>query len=208
MKAMKERKLDVRRIVVFVVLLLAATTLAAAGEKSPHEVVERLHETLLQAMTDAEQLGYDGRYDLIRPIVEESFDFNTIARVVTGRYWKDIGDDQRDEFKNVFRQLSTATYAINFAGFSGERFETITTEELRSGFVVKTALIKSDGEKIPFNYLLRGNDNEWFIVNVIAQGVSDLSLKRADYTAVIKSEGFDSLVNRLNDKIAAMEQGL
>ena len=196
-----------KSIVILLALLLAATTLAAAGEKSPHEVVERLHETLLQAMTEAEQLGYDGRYDLISPIVEESFDFNTIARVVTGRYWNDIEDDQRDKFKNVFKQLSTATYANNFSDFSGERFETITTEERRGGFVVKTALVKSDGEKISFNYLLRGNDNEWFIVNVIAQGVSDLSLKRADYTAVIKSEGFDSLVNRLNDKIAAMKHG-
>ena len=196
-----------KSIVILLALLLAATTLAAAGEKSPHEVVERLHETLLQAMTEAEQLGYDGRYDLISPIVEESFDFNTIARVVTGRYWNDIEDDQRDKFKNVFKQLSTATYANNFSDFSGERFETITTEERRGGFVVKTALVKSDGEKISFNYLLRGNANEWFIVNVIAQGVSDLSLKRADYTAVIKSEGFDSLVNRLNDKIAAMKHG-
>ncbi|MCZ6893424.1 MAG: ABC transporter substrate-binding protein, partial [Gammaproteobacteria bacterium] len=53
----------------------------------------------------------------------------------------------------------------------------------------------------------RGNDNKWLIVNVIAQGISDLSLKRADYTAVIKKEGFDSLVNRLNDKITAMLRG-
>lgn len=158
-------------------------------------------------MTGADQLGYDGRYDLISPIVEASFDFNTIARIVTGRYWADIADDQRDRFKTLFKELSTATYASNFSEFSGERFETITTEERRGGFVVKTALVKSDGEKIPFNYLLRGNDKAWFIVNVIAQGVSDLSLKRADYTAVIKSEGFDSLMNRLNDKIAAMEPG-
>ena len=43
-------------------------------------------------------------------------------------------------------------------------------------------------------------------MNVVAQGVSDLSLKRADYTAVIKSEGFDSLINRLEKKIAEMSK--
>ena len=197
----------VKNILFFVVLFGAVITSALADDKTPHEVVERLHETLLQAMSEADQLGYEGRYDLIDPVVSESFDFNTIARIVTGRYWKEIKDAQRDSFKDVFTKLSTATYAHNFSGFSGERFETITTEESRGGFIVKTALVKSDGEKIPFNYLLRGNDNEWFIVNVIAQGVSDLSLKRADYTAVIKNEGFDSLVNRLNDKLTAMEHG-
>ena len=197
----------VKNILIFVVLFGAVITSALAGDKTPHEVVERLHETLLQAMTEADHLGYEGRYDLIGPVVLESFDFNTIARIVTGRYWKEVKDAQRDSFKDVFTKLSTATYAHNFSGFSGERFETITTEESRAGFIVKTALVKSDGEKIPFNYLLRGNDNEWFIVNVIAQGVSDLSLKRADYTAVIKNEGFDSLLNRLNDKLAAMAHG-
>ena len=81
------------------------------------------------------------------------------------------------------------------------------TEKSRRGVIVKTTLVKADGEKIPLTYLLRGSDNKWLIVNVIAQGISDLSLKRADYTAVIKKEGFESLVNRLNDKITAMLRG-
>jgi hypothetical protein len=32
--------------------------------------------------------------------------------------------------------------------------------------------------------------------------VSDLSLKHADYTAVIKNEGYPALLARLNDKIS------
>jgi phospholipid transport system substrate-binding protein len=207
MDARKERKPSMKGIAVYLVLLFAAAEPAAGAGSAPQAVVERLHKTLLQAMTEADRLGYEGRYDLIRPIVQDSFDFNTIARIVTGRYWKEIPDDQREKFKDVFSQLSTATYASNFSEYSGERFETIDTEEQGGGYVIKTALVKSDGEKIPFNYLLRGSDNEWLIVNVVAQGVSDLSLKRADYTAVIKNEGFDSLVNRLNDKIASMKRG-
>ena len=60
---------------------------------------------------------------------------------------------------------------------------------------------------MPLNYLLRQTNGQWRIMNVVAQGVSDLSLKRADYTAVIKTEGFDSLINRLEKKIAEMSQG-
>ena len=196
----------IRKLICVALIALSGMTLAAE-EQAPRAVVERLHETLLEAMTRAEQLGYEGRFNLIRPVIDDSFDINTIARIVTGRYWKDTDPAQRDSFKNVFRKLSAATYATNFSGFSGERFETILTEKSRRGVIVKTALIKADGEKIPLTYLLRGNDNKWLIVNVIAQGISDLSLKRADYTAVIKKEGFDSLLSRLNDKITAMLRG-
>ncbi len=210
MNSLDERPLiemnRIRKLVCTALIALSGMTLAA-DEETPRAVVERLHETLLEAMTRAEQLGYDGRFDLISPVVADSFDFNTIARIVTGRYWNDTDRAQRDSFKSVFRKLSAATYASNFSEFSGEHFETIMTKKSRGGFIVKTALVKADGEKIPLNYLLRGNDTKWLIVNVIAQGISDLSLKRADYTAVIKREGFDSLVNRLNDKITAMLRG-
>ncbi len=70
--------------------------------------------------------------------------------------------------------------------------------------IVRTELVKEDGERIPLNYMLRKSNGEWRIVNVVAQGVSDLSLKRAEYTAVIDSEGFDSLVTRLRGKVDEM----
>ncbi|MDH3928703.1 MAG: ABC transporter substrate-binding protein, partial [Deltaproteobacteria bacterium] len=35
----------------------------------------------------------------------------------------------------------------------------------------------------------------------IAEGVSDLSLKRADYTSYLKKNGFDALLKKLNEKI-------
>lgn len=210
MNSLDERTLiemnRIRNIIWIALITLPGMTLAAE-EQAPRAVVERLHKTLLEAMTRAEQLGYEGRFDLISPVIEDSFDFNTIARIVTGRYWKDTDLAQRDSFKNVFRKLSAATYASNFSGFSGEHFETIMTEKSRGGIIVKTALVKADGGKISLNYLLRGNDKKWLIVNVIAQGISDLSLKRSDYTALIEKEGFDSLVNRLNDKIDAMLRG-
>ena len=98
--------------------------------------------------------------------------------------------------------MSAATYASNFDGFSGEVFETVSTETKRGNLVVKTVIVTGDGERVPLDYVLRQSDGVWRIVNVIAEGVSDLSLKRAEYTAVIKSEGFDSLVSRLDGKIA------
>jgi phospholipid transport system substrate-binding protein len=51
------------------------------------------------------------------------------------------------------------------------------------------------------DYLLHRPGNQWLIVNVIAQGVSDLALKRADYSAFLKSKGYEALLKKLNQKI-------
>ena len=60
---------------------------------------------------------------------------------------------------------------------------------------------------IPLNYLMHKRDNRWFIISVIANGVNDLSLKRAEYAAVIKDKGFEGLVQDITNKIQDMEKG-
>ena len=154
-------------------------------------------------MTKADALGFSGRVEALDPVLTEVFDFRTIARIVTGKHWKTLNDEQRVEFIDVFTNLSAATYASNFSGFSGEAFETLGVEEKRGNLLVRTAIVKADGERVTLDYVLRDNEGMWQIINVIANGVSDLSLKRADYTAVIKSEGFNTLVTRLSDKITS-----
>lgn len=190
------------------VLILILTFLAAPAQaenaSSPEGVVEKLHQILLGAMTGANKLGFRGRYDLIAPVVSESFDFKTIVRIVTGRHWKTTSEDQRTRFLATFAELSTATYAANFSGFAGERFATLGTEQAKGGTIVRTELVKADGSKVPLAYMLRKTDSGWRIVNVVAQGISDLSLKRAEYAVVIESEGIEALTKRLQDKIAEM----
>lgn len=187
-------------------LAVSQDAAAEPGSAAATEVVETLHATLLDAMQRAGELGFGGRYALLEPVLAKRFDFATIGRIVTGRYWGEADEARREAFLEAFAALSAATYATNFSGYAGERFETRGSEKSRGSLIVRTVLVKPDGEEIPLNYMLRESDNGWKIVNVVAQGVSDLSLKRADYTAVIKSEGFDALVSRLREKTDEMRR--
>jgi phospholipid transport system substrate-binding protein len=178
---------------------------ATPAANDAQAVVEKLHATLLNVMRDADSLGYQGRVQALNGVLAETFDFTTIGRIVTGNsaaQWNALDDVQRSRFLEVFAQLSAATYASNFDGYSGEAFKTLAVEEKRGNVLVKTAIVKSDGDQVTLDYVVRENNGVWQIVNVIASGVSDLSLKRADYTAVIKSEGLDSLIGKLTDKVA------
>ena len=50
-----------------------------------------------------------------------------------------------------------------------------------------------------FNYILRQFDGKWKIVNIIVKGVSDLALKRAEFTSVIENEGLEKLLERITN---------
>jgi phospholipid transport system substrate-binding protein len=195
-----------KRIPLFLLLLLAIQTAEPLPLASAHpatNVVENLHTTLLLVMKEGPQMGYQGRYDRLGPVITAGFDMPFIAKTVMGRYWETFSAEQKSKFIEVFSRLSIATYAANFDAYSGERFKVISEKEATDGrFLVQTQLIKSDGGRVQLDYLLHRTGGQWRIINVVAEGVSDLALKRADYTSFLKSKGFGPLLLRLNEKIA------
>jgi phospholipid transport system substrate-binding protein len=185
---------------IFALLALLVAPVAAAD--SATQVIENLHAELLAVMKQAKELGYEGRYQRLDPIVTSSYDLPFIAKFVMGRQWKTLSAEQKSDFVKTFTKLSIATYAANFSGYSGERFKTISNEELRKGrLLVKSVLVRSSGGEVTLDYVLHQKENRWRIINAIAEGVSDLSLKRADYSSYLKKKGFDGLLAKLKEKI-------
>jgi len=200
------RKIHIR-ITGFLTLILffmmpVVMSMASAGDHEATLVVEKLHSTLLAVMKDGDKIGYQGRYDHLAPVINSSFDMPFVSKTVLGKYWETFNSEQRSRFVEAFTQLSIATYAANFKGYSGERFKVISEKEVSGDRIqVQTQLIKSDGGKVQLDYLLHRTDSEWRVINVIAEGVSDLALKRADYSNFLKNKSLEALIAKLNEKI-------
>ena len=47
------------------------------------------------------------------------------------------------------------------------------------------AIVRPDAADVPLEYLLEQRPDGWKIINIIADGVSDLALKRAEYQRVL-----------------------
>jgi phospholipid transport system substrate-binding protein len=170
-------------------------------------VVEKLHETLLNVMKNADKQGFQDRYDILAPVISESFDTALIAKTVIGRYWKQLSEQQQSDFINQFNILSISTYASRFDSFSGDTFNSLSTETTKKGrIIVKTEISSPDDEPVRLDYLMHNRDGKSYIISVIADGINDLSLKRSEYASVIKKNGFDALVSKINDKIQNMQK--
>ncbi|MDE0286314.1 MAG: ABC transporter substrate-binding protein [Gammaproteobacteria bacterium] len=189
-----------------VLLLLLSGPSGAAEMDGPATTVERFHGKLLSVMQRAEELGYRGRYGELEPYVNGCFDIPFITNVVLGRYRDQVSEAQKTEFTGLFSRSSSATYASRFDGYGGEEFVEISREPMKRGRVlIRTELRRPDGDPVSLDYLLHEKQGKWYIISVSADGVNDLSLKRAEYAAVIKEKGFNGLVKEILFKIAEME---
>ena len=190
-------------------LLVGFARPSAADPTAPAAVVHALNATLLDVMKNAEALGYAGRRDKIAPAVERSFDVSFMAEKVIGRHWGTLSEDQRASWVELFREFLAANYAGRFNRYSGQSFEDLGEEA--SAFetvMVRTRLVNPGDENVDLNYRLHQITPGWRIVDVVLKGtVSELALRRSDYTAVIDRSGFEVLATYLREKIAALEAG-
>ena len=190
------------------VILSCILFLGSAEANEPSEVVKTLQSSLVEVMKEGETLGYQGRYEKLEPVVVDCHDIPFVARLSVGKYWKTFDDQQRNRLVKTFRQLSIATYADRFDGYSGEQFTLISEKQLpREKILVETEFTKSDGQKLQFNYLLRKTRDQWKIVNISVDGVSDLALKRAEYMSLVKNDGFPALINKMEGQIQRYANG-
>jgi phospholipid transport system substrate-binding protein len=191
--------------VIFISCLLLGAGYSYAEEAngaSARQVVENFQAELINVMKNGKKLGFAGRYDKLYDPVSNSHDLTKIARIVIGKEWEKLSEEQQKQLTDVFSRLSVASYAHNFNDYSGESF-TFDSEEqtARGGVVVHSHLTIPDDKPVKFDYMLKEKGNSWRIINIIANGVSDLALKRSEYTTILQREGFDALIAKISEKI-------
>lgn len=188
-------------------LVLVSPATGWAG-LSPTAVIERLHQSLIETMKDAQKLGIGGRYKQLQPILEKSFDFERMIAIAAGSYWTSADEAQRRRLLDAFTELSITTYAARFNGFSGESFEMLGQRQgPRDTTLVDTRLNRTDGPPVPITYVMAERDGEWRIVDVLLdKSISELAVRRSEYNQVLRTSGTEGLSETLDEKTAQLRK--
>ncbi|HEX7968894.1 MAG TPA: ABC transporter substrate-binding protein [Stellaceae bacterium] len=196
-------------------LLLAATMLAAAAaqpqtasaaDPTPTATISSFYDALLGVMKEGPALGFKGRYDRLSPVIHRVFDLPLMTRLMVGPQWTSMTPTQQEQLINAFGDFSVATYASRFDEYSGERFQVDPNPtQTASGAIVRSKLVKSDGDPVELDYLVRDSNRDWQIVDVYLSGtVSELATRRSEFSSVLRRDGPDALVDLLQKKAAQL----
>lgn len=170
----------------------------------PVAVVEALHEGIVEVAAEGAR-PLEERYEALRPLVARTHDLPYIAELSIRRYWDDLAQPQRERFVAAFERLSVMTYVTRFAEAGPETFEIAGSEEVTAGRVQVHAVIPRESEEdVSLDYLLHETDGGWRIVNVLADDVSDLALKRAEYHRILSEGTIEDLVAELEAQADAL----
>ncbi len=185
-------------------------TAAAAAPSAPAAVIERFYDVLLGVMKQAKRLSFDERYNRLAPAIVQAFDLGLMTRIAVGPIWSQIAAAQQQQLAGAFSRYTISMYANRFDDYGGERFEvTPDASPNPSGVIVHSRLVKSNGEPVALNYLLRQEGGgAWKVIDVYLSGtVSELATRRSEFLAVLQRDGAEGLVRMLEKRIAALRTG-
>ena len=202
-----------RKPIVSKALVRKAATLAAvlglamvsypahAAPASGGDTVQSLYDALLSTMKNGRTLGQSGRFKQLEPVIRRTFDIPSMARLSVGSSWATLTEAQRQQVTESLGRYISAIYADRFDSYAGQRLQ-VTGEQLAAaGVMVRSQIVKTNGELVTVNYMMHRNGNSWLISDIYLDGaISEVATRHSEFAAILKSQGIDGLIAALNRK--------
>jgi phospholipid transport system substrate-binding protein len=118
-----------------------------------------------------------------------------------------MSEDQQTDFIALMRELVATTYAARFDNWDDQIFETGTTESIGKNRVRIKSTLTTKKEVVTLDYQLQQVDADWKIYDIVANGVSDLSLKRSNYAAIFSQGGLAAVKAEIQGTITDNRTG-
>jgi phospholipid transport system substrate-binding protein len=193
------RKLLWLPVILIGVLLLASPALA----QSPTAYIRGILNHVMTIQNNP-SLNHQERGQEIRQIIRSNFDFNNMARDVLGPTYGRLSSSQRNQFIGTFQYLFQDSYTRMVLNFLKNENIEYGAASQQGGKAKVNTVIKRPNENIPVTYLMRGS-GRWKLYDVVVDGVSILNTYRTKFSEVIRTKGFNYLIERMNEQRRALE---
>jgi phospholipid transport system substrate-binding protein len=196
-------KIPWRKAVAFAagIALSALSYPVHAAPSSGGDTVQGLYNALLSTMKNGRILGQSGRFTQLDPVIRRSFDIASMARLSVGPAWAGLSDAQRQQVTESFGRYISAIYADRFDSYDGQKLEVTGEQPAPSGVMVRSQIIKANGELVKVDYMMRRSGETWLISDIYLDGaISEVATRRSEFAAILRNDGIDGLIAALNRK--------
>jgi len=194
-------------------LFLSAVALAGPASASQSDDAEAfingLADKAIEALTTSD-VGEAERVKRFRQMFRENFAVEDIGKRVLGRYWRRASDDEQKQYLQLFEDYITASYAKQFASYTGE--ELVITKTLAEGETGATVFseikLPGGGQKpVRVDWRLEGSGKQFKIIDLVIEGVSMSTTLNSDFGSIIRNSGgkVSGLLKVLEEKTASLK---
>lgn len=200
--------------------LASATAAAAPAERpSPREWLEQqvkaAHKLSTRKVEPDSTEEKTWQADA-KALIDDTLDWPELTRRSLGSNWKKRSEQEQAAFTQVLRKLIETSYRSRLRHAVRTKPDRPTKEDVKVDWLeeeVKSkkaslvAKVDAGEEAVLLGFDLRWVDERWRVYDVAIDDLSTVRTYRSNFNKIIKKEGWDALMKRLQGKIADIEAG-
>ena len=187
-------------MMVFLLVFSVSALSAEVAPPSPYVVLESVGSKLFSRIA-ANQQEIKKFPALMQDIVEEelmpSIDYRYASYRILGKNLKNTNKEQRAQFVNSMRTYLARTYAIALRQYKNQNviFEPEKSVEGKRIVSIKTQIVDLNKPTINVVFKMRKSKKtqEWKVFDMVVEGISLLSSKKAELSKMIAKQGVEQV---------------
>jgi phospholipid transport system substrate-binding protein len=176
------------------VALMAAETATEAIKSTLKQVFVILNDEELQMPGRAE-----ARRQQLEKVIGNRLAYDEMAKRSLGAQWKQLTDEEREEFVRLFSQFFRDTFAGRLDQHSDEEVEFLQ-EKLEGLYAEVSTRLKGSKVDMAVDYRLLHRAGDWHVYDIIVDDISLIHSYREQFTTIIRKFSYAELVAKLRQK--------
>jgi phospholipid transport system substrate-binding protein len=158
----------------------------------PKEFVQQTVDSAAKALNQS--LSKELKIENLKKIAKKAVDIEGIGFYSLGKHRKNISDQQRKEYLDIFTQYFLKSFSSRLAQYSDPKIRVDSQKKLNEKYtMVSSVLIATEDKaevKIDWRVVTK-NINQPLIIDVIIEGVSLAKVQKEEFNSIIQSNDGD-----------------
>jgi phospholipid transport system substrate-binding protein len=184
-----------------ILVLTASIFMVSVACASPTEDVKKTVDEVVRIVADKEMKKNETkRRQSLKKAISVIFDYSEMAKRSLGKHWNVRTAAEKKQFAELFATLLENSYAGKIESYNNEKIVYIK-ETVEEDFAeVKSKVVTVARDEFTLDYRLFKQNGKWMVYDVIIEGVSLVSNYRSQFNKIITNNGYDKLVQKLQNK--------
>ena len=169
-------------------IIFTITNISNSNSIEPDIFVQSTVNRASQVLSD--NLTKDQKIEKLKSIAQETVDIEGIGMYTLGAYRKTLSEDQKREYKILFKQYFLKTFSSRLAEYSNPEIQVNSKEKLNKNYTMVSSILVETEQRPEININWRiytKNPDDPKIRDLIIEGLSLARTQKEEFSSIIQS---------------------
>ena len=173
-------------------IIFTLTNISNSNSIEPDIFVQSTVNRASQVLSD--NLTKDQKIEKLKSIAEETVDIEGIGMYTLGAYRKTLSEDQKREYKILFKQYFLKTFSSRLAEYSNPEIQVNSKEKLNKNYTMVSSILVATEQRPEIDIdwrIYTKNPDDPKIRDLIIEGLSLARTQKEEFSSIIQSNDED-----------------